>query len=211
MPAPDRFEQMSTETHPTTTEALEALYAGWRAKERHPTAVHLPTLRKYAEGCEVAVELGCQRGASAVALLLGAKRVISVDLVRRREADELAAVLGERWDYWAPACSLEVELPEHDLLFVDSLHTYAQVKGELERHADRTRRWLVFHDTVTFGSVAAKGDEGLPCWHMSRGQPIPAKAYGIMPAILEWMAGHREWYVEMHDPRSHGLLVLGRR
>jgi len=45
----------------------------------------------------------------------------------------------------------EVEIDATDFLFIDTFHTYEQLKKELELHADKVRRFLAFHDTSTFG------------------------------------------------------------
>jgi hypothetical protein len=34
-------------------------------------------------------------------------------------------------------------IEETDMLFVDTLHTYGQVKGELERHGNQARKYIV--------------------------------------------------------------------
>ena len=48
---------------------VEALYNGHCQSQRHATAPHLPRLRQYATGCDLAIEFGTRHGASASALL----------------------------------------------------------------------------------------------------------------------------------------------
>ena len=119
-------------------------------------SAHLPRLRDLALGCEVAQEFGVKKAASSAALLLGAERVVSYDIVPTHEARRLAQEVGPRWSYRIQDSRLAAPTP-CDLLFIDSLHTFAQVAAELNRHADSVRRWLVFHDTITFGSIGAEG------------------------------------------------------
>ncbi len=92
------------------------------------TGPHLPRLRALAEGCDLAIEFGVKKARSSAALLMGASRVISCDLIETREARLLAQIAGPRWDYRIES-SITADLPPCDLLFVDSLHTYAQVKA----------------------------------------------------------------------------------
>ena len=86
------------------------------------------------------------------------------------------------------------------MLFIDSLHTYQQCAGELRRHGAGVRKFLVFHDTMTFGSVGAFGETGKPDPHV----------IGIRPAIDHWMSHFHDWVIKDHWTNSHGLLVLER-
>jgi hypothetical protein len=189
-------------------QAIEAIYAKHCAA-RTSTSIHLPRLRALADGCDVAVEFGVKRGASASAMLLGADRVVSFDLVASLEARELKRVAGDRWDYRIED-SRTADVPECELMFSDSLHTYAQCKAELEAHADKARRYLVFHDTLTFGSVGANGETGEQLWAYRRGESVPIQYLGIRPAIDELMIRDPSWHIVAHYTDSHGLLVLQR-
>ncbi len=172
--------------------------------------VHLPRLRALAEGLPLAVEFGVKRGASSSALLLGAAHVISYDVVETREALRLKQAAGDRWSYRLQS-TLTAVVPACDLLFVDSLHTYDQVDRELTRHADYVRRYLVFHDVLTFGSVGAKGETGAQLWTYRAGESVPQVALGIRPAIDALMIRDRSWQIVASYTDSHGLLVLERQ
>lgn len=188
--------------------AIRAWYDHWYAR---PSAIraHLPRLQALAAGCGLAVEFGVKRAASSAALLLGAARVVSYDIVPTPEAIRLQAEAGSRWDYRIED-SRTAEILACDLLFVDSLHTFAQVDAELRRHAEAVRRYLVFHDTITFGSVGADGETGQHCWQYRPGVPMPPEALGIRPAIDALLIRDRSWQIAAHYTDSHGLLVLER-
>lgn len=164
-----------------------------RARKRTSQGItaHLPRLRMLATGLRVAAELGVRSGASSSALLLGADRVIGVDVKETLGARDLEQIAEGRFDYRVTD-SRTVVLPPCDLLFVDSLHTYAQCAAELRAHADRVARYLVFHDTVTYGRC---GEDGGP---------------GILRAIDEHLARDTQWRQRAHYLDSHGLLVLER-
>jgi hypothetical protein len=189
--------------------AIEAVYQKHLARKTAITA-HLPRLRALAEGLDLAVEFGVKRGASSSALLLGAARVVSFDVVETPQARELQRIAGARWDYRLED-SRSAAVPECDLLFVDSLHTYAQVRAELEAHADKARRWLVFHDVITFGVIGADGETGQHLWQYRQGESVPPHALGIRPAIDELMIRDGSWRIVASYPDSHGLLVLERQ
>lgn len=190
---------------------VEAIYNGHLQNRRHGTATHLPRLRNYATGCDLAIEFGTQHGASASALLLGARRVISYDLKYSPRLEALATAAGDRWLFRRQDSGRGPSIESCDLLFVDSLHTDAQVTAELSRHADAVRRWLIFHDTMTFGSVGADGASGCLSYHHNRGEEIPREHYGIRLAIDQLQIRDPSWRIYEHYPESHGLLVLERR
>lgn len=173
-------------------------------------AAHLPRLRALAKGLEVAAEFGVKRGASSAALLLGAASVYSYDIVATPDALAIKALVGERWHYQI-GDSRTADVPSCDLLFVDSAHDYEHVKAELSAHADKARRYLVFHDVLTFGSVGARGESGDQLWAYKRGVSVPRECLGIRPAIDELMIRDPSWHIAASYTDSHGLLVLERR
>lgn len=187
---------------------LEELYLR-HIVNRTAIAPHLSRLRAFAAGCQLAVEFGVKRGASSTALLLGAERVISYDVKETPEARELEKIAGARWRYRI-GDSREAILGDCDLLFIDSLHTHAQVDAELRAHAKAVRRYLIFHDTITFGSVGAKGESGEQIWTYRKGESVPMAALGIRPAIDDLMIRDPSWRIVTHYTDSHGLLVLER-
>lgn len=193
----------------TTAAQLERLYDEHVAAKTAMSA-HLPRLRALAQGLDLAVEFGVKRGGSSTALLLGAARVLSFDLVATAEARALRRLVGDRWTYRIED-SRAAQVPECDLLLVDSLHTYAQVRDELAAHGHKARRYLVFHDVTTFGEVGADGETGCQQWTYVRGQSVPAEYLGIRPAIDEYMARDDTWKIRARYADSHGLLVLERR
>lgn len=190
------------------TESIDAVYVRHCAGKT-AIAPHLPRLRALADGLELAVEFGVKRGASSAALLLGAKRVVSFDVVATPEARELEAAAGGRWDYRIED-SRKADVPECDMLFVDSLHDYEQCAAELNYHGDKARRFIALHDTQTFWEVGANGETGRKKWDYVAGRgSVPLDCLGIGQAILNFMSCHRKWYVQASYPDSHGLLVLG--
>lgn len=185
-------------------------YYGRCCAERSAIQPHLPRLRALAEGCGTAVEFGVRRAMSSSALLLGADHVISYDVIEIHEAAELA----RQWPAWEYRIgdSRFAPVTTCDLLFLDSRHTFGQVDAELTRHADAVRRWLVFHDSVTFGSVGADGETGALQWTYRPGNgSVPPEALGIRPAIDALMIRDPSWRIAAHYTDSHGLLVLERR
>ena len=194
---------------PVATSSLHTFYNACLDQPRRAMTAHLPRLRDLAVGLPHAVEFGVKHGASSAALLMGATRVTSYDIVETASARRLQQ-LAPWWDYRI-ADSLTVTIPDCDLLLLDSLHTCAQVDAELTRHADRVGQYLVFHDTITFGSIGADGESGQWSWTPVVGQSVPYDHLGIRHAIDRLMLRDRSWQIHSAYPDSHGLLVLERR
>ena len=83
-------------------------------------------------------------------------------------------------------------IEETDFLFIDTLHTYAQVTQELRLHGDQARKWIGFHDTHTFGN---RGEDG---------------GMGIVQAIKDWLAAHNEWRIVYTTKRNNGIMLIER-
>lgn len=177
-------------------EGLENLYEEIK-RARTAMSHHMPALRALAMECRNATEFGVKRGGSTVSLLLGCRRVTSYDIVDTPQSARIKALACGWWDYRVQ--DSRTAIPHYtDLLLFDSLHTYDQLKAELAQWGSHARKYMVFHDTVTFGEVGADGETG----------KHDDSKMGIMPAIVEWMADHPEWQTLSHDQESHGLLVL---
>ena len=121
---------------------------------------HLPRLRQEARG--TVLELGVRGGNSTAALLAGVEErggtLWSVDV------DPASASIFAGHPQWRfvradsrDVAALESRgLPrELDVLFVDTLHTYEQVRDELRAWGDRVRPGgvLLFHDTDSYSEI----------------------------------------------------------
>jgi len=160
---------------------------------------HLPVLRKYAEKCDHITELGVRWIVSTWAFLAAnPKRMISFDLeypnVYGGNLPELMQAIEETdIRYWfQKANDLEIEIEETDLLFIDTLHTYEQLRQELFLHGNKSRKYIIFHDTYTFGLVGQDGQKGL------------------LPAIAEFLQSNPQWIVIEDLKNNNGLMVLGK-
>jgi len=158
---------------------------------------HLITLRYYADQCAHVTELGVRRGVSTWAFLSSmAKRVVSVDVNHPDDfggsLQELRnAALEAGIDFtFILADDLSIELEETDLLFIDALHTYGHLTRELLLHASKARKYIVFHDTVSYDKVGLDGGEG------------------IGKAIHEFLGSNPQWKIKEAFENNNGLLIL---
>jgi hypothetical protein len=119
-------------------------------------------------------------------------RLVCFDRARLPEVDRLASLAG-RTDFTFHQKDVRlVEIEDTDLLFIDTYHVYEQLRDELALHAGRARRYLVLHDTTTFGETGE--DEG---------------TRGLWPAVEELLATGEFRLVARHE-NNNGLTVLER-
>jgi len=93
------------------------------------------------------------------------------------------------------ANTLNYDLEEVDMLFIDTLHTYEQVLGELERHHQKVKKYILFHDTITFGKVNEDGSY------------VNGKN-GLIPAIGLFLNNHKEWKEVCTYTNNNGLTII---
>lgn len=160
---------------------------------------HMPQLMWLAEQCRHVTEFGVRSGNSTVAFLAGL--VGNGGMLHSYDRDDCIGAIDDNVNYEPATWVFDMHdtgamplIAPTDMLFIDTLHDAAHVSKEL-RQAWAVKKYLVFHDTVLFGSA----DE-------STGQPP-----GIMHAILDFMTTDAAWRVGEHSFNNCGLLVLQRR
>lgn len=154
---------------------------------------HVPTLKELAAGCDTVVEFGVRTGVSTAGLLAGKpKRLLSYDLNDSPHVRSMAPAVTETNFEFIRGDSLEVEISDCDLLFVDTKHTADQLYRELTQHAPKVRRRIAMHDTEIFGEI---GEDGSP---------------GLLPALRRFLAENPDWFTIRHDRNNHGLTVISR-
>ena len=144
---------------------------------------------------ESVVELGFRTGVSTSAFLAAGVKVHSVDINQcKSHVQHLAKVYPDTFVFKV-GDSRKVEIPECDLLFIDTDHTYATTFAELCLHEMHVDLWIVLHDTVSFG----------------RKDRAPGKGAGVMSAVEAFLAEPGEnWKMLLHLPNNNGLTVLER-
>lgn len=177
---------------------------------------HLSTLRKYAEACgpEAHVtEMGVRTAVSTTAFMAARPKTLiswdieSLSIISQNIADLAVCAKIEGRTNFQPRVgnTLEVYTEPTDLLFIDTLHTGKQLLAELERHAEprddatpfkrrSVKKYLVFHDTQTFGLVGEDGKEP-----------------GLRAAIRHFQRNHAAplWELLEDKENNNGLVVLG--
>ena len=158
---------------------------------------HLSTLSAYAEN-RIVTEFGVRKGLSTAAFLHGKpKKLTSYDInISKFNLDIMDAARHEGLSFsLIQANVLDIEIAPTDILFIDTLHTYDQLKQELALHGEKVRSHIILHDTMTFRH---KGEvlKGM--------QP----SLGLYPAVLEFL--ETGWKIVADYENNNGLMILAR-
>ena len=186
-------------TTPDTEIFKKQLQANYEYMCSIPTDIqlHLPILKALADECDTVVEFGVRDGASTRALLASNASVYSYDLELNDGVNalfELAQLAGKKCRY-AVGNSMDITIPDVDMVFIDTLHTYTQLSAELEKHHSNVKKYIAFHDTYTFGLTSEMNIDTYR---------------GLLTAIIEFMIVHPEWKFKYHTQLNNGFTVLER-
>lgn len=156
---------------------------------------HLPILKQYASDCEHVTEMGVRYIVSTYALLMGKpKKMISYDIMDCNW-QPLRELVKDHTDFsFLIGDTLKIDIEPTDLLFIDTLHNYNQLSKELKRHADKVKKYIVFHDTTSFENVGEsyKGTREL----------------GIWSAIQEFLQLNSQWVLKERFINNNGLTII---
>jgi len=156
--------------------------------------VHI--LYDLAKECKTVVEMGVRTGVSTRAFLNADVELLAFDLFidsRVYDLFDKAKKAGKKVQYIKEDV-LNIEIEETDLLFIDTYHTYDQLRKELQLHGNKAKKYIAFHDTHTFG---LKGEDG-------------KDQKGLMTAIIEFMIENPHWKFKINRTNNNGLMVIER-
>lgn len=173
----------------------------YERKWKEPSDIneHFPVLQYYASLSDSVTEFGVRTVVSTWALIAGQPdRLTSYDLQSPgdqvleyvRQVAEEAMV---EFDFIA-ANVRDIEIEPTDTLFIDTFHTYGQLQIELAKHASKVRKWIILHDTETFGEKGEAGSEK-----------------GLNYAIREFVHPANPWEIKEVLTNNNGLTVLQRK
>ena len=147
------------------------------------------TYQRLAAQVDTVTEFGVYTGLSTCAWLSGRpQRLRSYDIT-----DENLTVLAELThaaqqqgtDFqFEIGNSLEIDIEPVDLLFIDTVHKRDHARAEIERHHERVKKYMVFHDTADWP--------------------------GVFQAVIGFVMENRCWHIVEHCQHNSGLTVLER-
>jgi len=157
---------------------------------------HFDKFIYYASQCRTVTEFGVETACSTVAFLVSdCKKVYSYDVILTPNARLVKQIADESNKFFRlyEKDNLKVTIKKTDMLFIDTDHWYGQIKAELAHHHSRVKKWILMHDTETFGIV----------------NPFDGRPR-MKAAIYEFLEEHPEWQIKEHIEVGHGLTVLER-
>ena len=159
---------------------------------------HMPTLHRYAKECSHVTELGVRDVVSTWAWLDAKVSTIRCYDLFDPPLDNLLEAylfaLENKLDFsFTRADVLSVQLEPTELLFIDTWHVYRQLKQELSLHGLVASKYMIFHDTTTYGRVGEDGSK-----------------LGLQDAIDEWLHYNNAWRIREIYTNNNGLTILER-
>ncbi|MEI6852555.1 MAG: hypothetical protein WCL06_06910 [Bacteroidota bacterium] len=185
---------MEQTQYPRLRKLFEHVKKGTKGFNVESVKPHLDIFTNYASKCKTVTEFGVETGCSTMAFLMSScSKVYSYDVIVTPNARLVkdAADADGRFFRLYEKDNLKVKIRKTDMLFIDTDHWYGQIKAELEHHHSRVRKWILMHDTETFGLI----------------NPFDGRP-GMKAAIYEFMEAHPEWQIKEHFDVGHGLTVL---
>jgi hypothetical protein len=166
---------------------------------------HLPNLKRYASLSESIVELGVRDAVSTWAFLAGnPDRLLSVDIFRSPNIDHVVEACQHRpelFEFWQKS-SLEIIIPQCDLLFIDTFHNFNQLSKELKLHHDNVNKWIILHDTTTYAHHSE------PNSSMNSLEDFGNPNLGLWDAVSQFLIDHPAWTVKERFTNNNGLTIL---
>jgi len=184
---------------------------------------HIPTLIKYGSECETITEMGVRWITSTWAFLgCAPKQLTSYDMrdpstwdvggngenqnIIKRGYNNLKEVYDVAEEFnlnfkFIQANVLEVDIEPTDLLFLDTWHSYKQLKAELAIHASKVNKYIIFHDTTTYATTDETNYEEL-------GEEWKAEGIGIWKAIEEFLKANPQWVLVERFTNNNGLTII---
>jgi hypothetical protein len=173
---------------------------------------HLPTLLKYANECDHITEMGVRWVSSTWPFLLSnPKKMISYDIVKNDAIHEVISLSKENnIDYeFIESDVLKIEIEPTELLFIDTLHTYNQLYNELLLHSEKVSKYIILHDTVSFGIK----DESIYQHASDIVKNIKNDKEGLTSAIEDFLQHEKGkfWEIKEIFTNNNGLTILKRK
>lgn len=170
---------------------------------------HLETLYNLGKECSHITEMGVRWVSSTWSLVYSnPKKMISYDIVTNPNMEEVISLCDEYSInyFFEERDVLQIEIEPTELLFVDTLHTYNQLFKELEIHSNKVSKYIVLHDTESFGRV----DEVIYSHASEIVKSNPTIKQGLMTAVEDFLDTElgQSWELFKVYVNNNGLTIL---
>jgi hypothetical protein len=171
---------------------------------------HFETFRKYAHECDTIIEMGVRGITSTWSFIMGEpKKLVSIDFQHPEifggDLNEVYRICNEMGiDYeFRLQNTLECEIESCDLLFIDTWHDFLQLKSELFRHHKSVNKYIILHDTNSYGFK----DEDLYS-NYDEGRNESNLPKGLIAAVYEFLLHNRNWFIFERFSNNNGITIL---
>jgi len=173
---------------------------------------HIPTMLKYGQECDHITEMGVRGILSTWAWLACApkNKFIAYDLYDPshwggdiQAVKDIAKSYGINFEF-IKADILNIDIEPTDLLFIDTWHHYNQLKAELEKHSDKVRKYICFHDTTSYEHRSE------PTTSENSFQEKLTEGKGLWDAITEFLDKNKEWKLKERFMNNNGFTIIER-
>jgi len=184
---------------------------------------HVPTLIEYGRQCKTITEMGVRFGWSTRCFLYARpSKLISIDKYSWGSIQQAGGNPQSGNYYYNYYKKLYQGLVDYqfiladttkldpvektDLLFIDTFHHRDCLRLELERHGNQATKFIILHDTETFGQRGQADTSGIfvdfPC--------TDEEGTGLWYAINPWLQLNPHWKISQHYTNNNGLTILER-
>lgn len=172
---------------------------------------HINTLYEYGKECSHITEMGVRWVSSTWPLIYSnPKKMISYDIVKNENINEVINLASEyNIDYtFIEGDVLNLDIEPTELLFIDTLHTYNQLYSELNKHSQNVSKYIILHDTISFGNI----DENIYNHASDIVKSINSDKIGLINAINDFLVSTngKHWKIKEIFTNNNGLTILER-
>lgn len=179
-----------------------------------------PTLLEYGKECKHITEFGVRWVDSTFSFILAKpNKLISIDIdhpsihtsfngqTNLEEAYKCAEECEVDFSF-KQADVLEIDIEETDLLFIDTEHSYLQLKHELIKHSSKVRKYILLHDTLAHKDIDSNSyGRNIKLKEIDKGD---FEKRGLGLAISEFLEKNKNWKLKQENVSGQGMVVLER-
>lgn len=189
---------------------------------------HMNTLQALASECGTIREFGVRGGVSTWAMLSGLRQYAmahpseSVSLIGYDLEGPATPYVKARYGLdgypnisvkFVKGNVLNVAPMPCDMLFIDTLHAYGQLKRELALHSSLASKYIVMHDTTIDGVTSEVKRSGMDMAQLMQTTGFTSEelTQGLWRAVEEFLLAHPDtWKLLRRYNNNNGLTILQR-
>lgn len=200
---------------------MEEIQRNFKNKCEQPSDIneHLPTLMKLSKECETICEFGVRSVVSTWAFLNGLlqnnsnnKNLVSVDIAKVYSIENVISIANnaEINMKFIHQDSVKCEIPQTDMLFIDTWHIYGHLKRELQTHHQKVNKYIVMHDTELdkIHGESIRSNWNIQQQSIDSGYTEEEISTGLQKAIDEFLKEHDNWILHKVYTNNNGLTIL---